>query len=88
MKVTFSGQFEKQLDNILETAAKIAIRNAVQKIITASSLREIANLKKMKGHKTAYWLRTGDYRIGFYFENGGAHIVAVAHRKEIYRHFP
>ena len=35
----------------------------------AESLKSIPNTKKLKGHKTAYRTRVGDYRLGFFLEN-------------------
>ncbi len=88
MKVSFSKSFEKQYDKISDAAAKNAISNAIRKIIEVVTLKEIPDIKKLKGHKTAYRVRAGDYRIGFYFEAGEVFISAVAHRKDIYKFFP
>lgn len=88
MKVSFSKQFVKQFDGINDSVAKVAIRIVIEKIIASPSLREIPNLKKLKGHRSAYRVRTGNYRIGFYLEQNEIFISAVAHRKDIYRSFP
>ena len=88
MKVSFSKQFDKQIDKIADSFTKDAISNAIKKIIASPTLREIPNIKKMKGHKSAYRMRIGDYRIGFYIEKGDIFISAFAHRKDIYKHFP
>ena len=88
MKVSFSKQFDKQIDAISDSTVKAAIGNAIQKIIASPSLSKIPNLIKMKGHKTAYRMRVGNYRIGFYFEKSEVFISAVAHRKDIYKKFP
>jgi mRNA-degrading endonuclease RelE of RelBE toxin-antitoxin system len=42
----------------------------------------------LTGFKTAYRLRLGNYRIGFFFENETAELVRVLNRKDIYKYFP
>ena len=88
MKISFSKQFEKQIDSISDSTVKELIGKAIQTIRASSALREIRNIKKLKGHKSAYRMRIGNYRIGFYFEKGEVFVSVVAHRKDIYKHFP
>jgi len=54
----------------------------------ANTLQDIGNLKKMKGHHSAYRIKIGDYRIGLFFENGSIIFAYFAHRKDIYNRFP
>jgi mRNA-degrading endonuclease RelE of RelBE toxin-antitoxin system len=51
-------------------------------------MHNIANLKKLKGHLTAYRIRSGDYRIGIFIENKVVIFACFAHRKDIYNEFP
>jgi len=52
------------------------------------SLEKTPNIKKLKGHKSAYRVRMGDYRLGFFFENSTILLARFLHRKDIYRIFP
>jgi len=52
------------------------------------SLDKIPNTKKLKGHKSAYRTRVGDYRAGFFFENSTIFLARFLHRKDIYKIFP
>lgn len=88
MKVSFSKNFERQLTAIIDPQISGTIRNIIQKLIETSSLSVIPHIKKMKGHKSAYRIRIGDYRIGFYIEKNEIFISTVAHRKDIYKRFP
>lgn len=54
----------------------------------ANQPSQLDNCKKLTGFKTAYRIRMGQYRIGFYYENKTAELVRILHRKEIYRYFP
>ncbi len=56
--------------------------------MSASSLEQIPSIKKLKGFKTAYRIRSGNYRIGIALQNEKVIFVAFAHRKDIYRIFP
>lgn len=88
MNIAFSNQFEKQLEAITNLLIRNAISGAIKKIMNASLLKDIPNVKKLKGHKNAYRIRVGDYRIGFFNEDNTVFIVTVLHRKDIYKRFP
>ncbi|OFX59513.1 MAG: hypothetical protein A2046_11980 [Bacteroidetes bacterium GWA2_30_7] len=88
MNVSFSKNFEKQLNAITNRQVINSFSDIIQNLIETSSLITIPNLKKIKGHKSAYRIRIGDYRIGFYFEKNNIFITTIAHRKDIYKRFP
>jgi mRNA interferase RelE/StbE len=67
---------------------KLEIANAVRSVMAADSLHDIPNLKKLSGFKTAFRIRTGNYRIGILYQNDIAYFAAFAHRKDIYKQFP
>ncbi|PHX81999.1 MAG: plasmid stabilization protein, partial [Flavobacteriales bacterium] len=52
------------------------------------NLNNISHLKKLAGHKSAYRVRIGAYRVGFFYENNKAIFARVIHRKDIYKVFP
>lgn len=88
MKVLFSKKFDKTLDALKDKKLKSEISATVSNVIRAKTRHDIANLKKLKGHKTAYRIRTGSYRIGVFIEKGTVEFAAFAHRKDIYNFFP
>jgi len=88
MNVEFSKNFEKQIDHIRDSKLKNEIAGIVRLVIKAESLEQIPNIKKLKGFKSAYRIRSGDYRIGIIFQAGTVYFMAFANRKEIYRIFP
>ena len=55
---------------------------------SATSLKEIHGIKKLKGHPNAYRYRKGQYRLGFFFENETVIFAAFAPRSKIYKKFP
>jgi mRNA interferase RelE/StbE len=88
MKVEFLDSFGKDLDRLHEPAIKKAVAGIIINCEQASLLKDIPNVKKLKGFKNAYRIRTREYRLGFYFENGVIEFARILNRKDIYRAFP
>ena len=88
MEIAFTKIFSKQIDAIQNESLKLRLSQAVQNVILGNTLQDIANLKKIKGHQTAYRIRIGDYRVGLFFEEGLIVFAYLAHRKDIYNQFP
>lgn len=87
MKIAIRRSFVKDADKLpplyLHQLALIIVE-----IETAGRLSELSNCRKLKGFKTAYRIRMGQYRIGFYHEDKTVELVRILHRKEIYASFP
>ena len=64
------------------------LAGAIANIKSAKALNEIANLKKLKGHKTAYRVRVNNFRLCFYYENDILILARFLPRKDVYRFFP
>ena len=88
MEVAFTKTFSKQIDALRDESLKLRLAQAVQNVMRANTLQDIINLKKMKGHSAAYRIKIGDYRVGLFFEDGLIIFAYMAHRKDIYNHFP
>lgn len=58
---------------------------AIQKKIVNLSSKDLAASKKIKGHKNAYRLRVGDYRIVVGKYGRDIHVILVGHRQAIYK---
>ena len=87
MNVEVRQSFEK---DALKLPVKIQreITDVIGAIGAAQKLSEIKACKKLTGYKTAYRIRIGNYRMGFFFENNTVELVRVLARKEMYRYFP
>ena len=88
MQVEFLSKFSKDLDYISIKSLKSNLIKLIELIENSDDLNSIPNLKKLKGHKTAYRIRLGDYRVGFFFENNKVIFARIVHRKDIYKVFP
>ncbi len=88
MTVEFLEQFSKDIDAIKDVRIKNTVAEKILELEEADNFNEIRNIKKLKGFKTSYRIRVGDYRIGLFFEKKTIELARVLHRKEIYRFFP
>ena len=88
MKVEFSAKFSKDLDSIKKESTKQAILATIEELEQAENLSDLRGLKKLVGHSSAFRIRIGDYRLGFFLEKDGVLLGRIAHRKDIYSLFP
>ncbi|MDX1522243.1 MAG: type II toxin-antitoxin system RelE/ParE family toxin [Anaerolineae bacterium] len=52
------------------------------------TLKDIPNVKAMKGYPNRYRIRIGSYRIGIEAHQDKVEVMRVLHRREFYRYFP
>jgi mRNA interferase RelE/StbE len=88
MEVVFLAKFDKDLDKIQNSQIKMKVIDIIEEIIVSEKLSDLVNVKKLSGFKIAYRIKLGDYRIGFFFENGIIEFARIVHRKDIYKVFP
>jgi mRNA-degrading endonuclease RelE of RelBE toxin-antitoxin system len=88
MKVEFLKKFSKDLDDLKVKSVRQALIQTIELMESAESLDKIPQTKKLKGHKTAYRTRVGDYRLGFFFEDSTILLARFVHRRTIYQIFP
>ncbi len=88
MEVEFLGRFSKDLDKISSKDVKEEIIKLIELFEVAKTLSEIPQTKKLKGHKTAYRIRIGDYRLGIFAGKNKVEFARILHRKDIYKAFP
>ena len=88
MQVEFLSKFSKDIDSISQKSVRSNIAKLIILVEASSNLYNIPNLKKLAGHKSAYRVRIGDYRVGFFYEGQKVIFARVVHRKDIYKVFP
>ena len=88
MKFEVEKAFARDFRKIKSRELALAISETIEQVSEASNIKEIANLKKLTGYRSAFRIKIGDYRIGVIIEKGIVNFVAFAHRKEIYKRFP
>ena len=88
MKVEFLKKFSDDLDDVRIKSVKQALIRVIEQLEKSDSLINIPNIKKLKGHRSAYRVRVGDYRLGFFYENSTILLARFLNRKDIYKLFP
>ena len=88
MQVEFTKYFLKQLRELRDDTLRKKMSSSIATVENAGGIGEIHNLKKLKGHTSAYRIRLGDYRVGVFIEDDKAIFAAFEHRKDIYSRFP
>ena len=88
MIVEYLKQFSKDLLKIKDESLKDDLFNAIIALKKAETMNEFSNIKKLKGYQTAYRIRIGKYRLGFYFDGEVIELARFAKREDIYKLFP
>ena len=88
MQVVFLGRFSRDLDSIKDPGLKESLKQAILELESAPSLTSLTGIKKLKGHRHAFRMRVGSYRIGFYYENSVIELARFLDRRDIYKVFP
>jgi mRNA interferase RelE/StbE len=88
MKVIIYKSFNNDVKKIKDKKLLQQIIEIISQVESATSQNEIQNLKKLKGYKQFYRIRTGNYRIGISITNTTVSFARFLHRKDIYKYFP
>ena len=88
MKVEFLSGFEKDLSLTRNKILANLILECIDLLEKADKITDVPNIKRLKGHPSAFRYRKGKYRIGFYLENQTIVFAAFDTRDKIYHRFP
>ena len=88
MQTLVNRSFDKDVRRASDRNAHVALREVIRSVERAQSLREIPNLRKIRGERDYYRIRLGDYRIGIALQKNVVTFVRFLHRKDIYKYFP
>lgn len=78
----------KDIANIDDKKALQKLQDILAALDKAQSLKDIPNLKKIRGYSIYYRIKITDYRIGFEVSGKELILCRFLHRKEIYQKFP
>ena len=88
MNTKFEASFEKDVKKVRDRTMLQTIKESILDVKQSKTIRDIANLKKLKGYETYYRIRCGRYRIGIEIIDDTVIFTRCLHRKDIYRYFP
>lgn len=70
MNLVYTNSVAKDVRKIKDEKTKSAVLKTIRELKNASTPKEISSLKKLSGHPSAYRIKIGNYRMGFYWEDG------------------
>jgi len=88
MQVVFLKSFLKDINKLNDKSVKERLKAFIVKVESLENLKELNQLKKLKGYQTAYRFRIGDYRVGLYIEEHKVIFARIVKRNDIYKLFP
>ncbi len=78
----------RDLKKIQDEALRRRVKEAIEKVEAAETLRELPNLTKLSGTSGFYRIHVGNYRIGIAVEGDEVEFIRCLPRRDIYRYFP
>lgn len=87
MQIEFLAKFSKDIDRISQKSVKTNLFKLIQLIEQSEDLNNITNLKKLVGHKSAYRVRIGDYRVEFFMKAGKLYLPELYTEKIFTKYF-
>ena len=88
MKYELTKSFRKDFEKLKNKELASLILVVIESVSLAKGPNQIPNLKKPTGHKQAYRIRIGKFRIGLFIVGSAVIFATVDHRKNIYKRFP
>jgi len=90
MNTRFTNRFERDVERIVDVNVISDVEEAIKSVENARTLKDIPNLRKLRGYKEGiyYRIRIRRYRIGLTIVGGEASISCCDKKKFFYRDFP
>jgi mRNA-degrading endonuclease RelE of RelBE toxin-antitoxin system len=89
LKVEYRQLFLKDLKKLKKQPVYEQVFNlAFETLPNAEDLKDLSNVKALKGYPNRYRIRIGNYRIGIEMSGEKVEMMRVLHRREFYRYFP
>jgi len=88
MNINKKPSFFKDIKKITDPTLKERVEQAILSVENTQSLKDIPDMKKLRGYKIYYRIKVGAYRIGVSIESETVTFFVFMHRKDIYKFFP
>lgn len=83
METLFEESFAKDLKRIKDRKTLNRLSLIIQEVKDATKIKEIKNLRKLKGYDSYFRIKSGNYRIGIDHIDNSIIFVRFLHRKDI-----
>jgi mRNA interferase RelE/StbE len=88
MNIVYEKSFLRDIKKVKDKTLLNDLSKILNDLKTVNEISQFLNIKKLKGHTTAFRVRIGDFRLGFFFENNTIIVTRFLNRKDIYKLFP
>jgi len=88
MEVVYLRSFLNDIKKVKDKNVKSKVKAALENIENAETLENLPNVKKLKGYSTAFRVRIGDFRMGFYRNGEIVEVARFLKCDDIYKVFP
>jgi mRNA interferase RelE/StbE len=88
MQVIFLTAFYKDLNKLENRRVAKRLQSIIMLIENSDSFDKVPQLKKLKGHSSAYRIRIQNYRVGIFVEGNTVEFARILPRKDVYKFFP
>jgi mRNA interferase RelE/StbE len=88
MKVLYEKAFLKDIQELRDHKVSDRLTQVLEEIKETNDLSLLGNIKKLKGHPSAFRIKVGDYRVGFFLEHDHVILTRFLNRRNIYKVFP
>jgi len=88
MEVKIDKTFQKDTKKINDQALLGKIADSIVNVQQANNLKQIKNIKKLRGSSNDFRIKVGEYRLGIIISESSVEFIRCLHRKDIYKFFP
>jgi mRNA interferase RelE/StbE len=88
VKTHIRQSFLDDVNSVSEKGLRQRAKEVIRRVEQAATLRDVQNLKKMRGPKDHFRIRVGSYRIGISLHEDTVFFVRFLPRRDICRYFP
>jgi mRNA interferase RelE/StbE len=88
MEVRIDKSFQKDTGKINDKELLTKIADVISSVQKAENIRQIKNLKKLKGSAGNFRIKIGNYHLGIIVSQTSIEFIRCLHRKDIYKYFP
>jgi mRNA interferase RelE/StbE len=88
MIIVYTKAFLRDVEKINRKNIADKLSKTIEAIKSAQDFTKIPQLKKLKGHKSAYRIKIASYRLGYFYIDNKVILVRFVDRKDIYKLFP
>ena len=87
MQIQPTERFGKMLLKLPKNIQKETL-DAIENVLNATTIADIAHLKSLKGYPNYYRIRVGQYRMGIYWDDTRFIAEKIATRGDFYKGYP